>query len=196
MIIDDPERRCAGLVAIGIDRKNQSGGIDGCVLFRENKTAAERVFVVEFVARIEFGAVREDVAINARSNAIEDQIADVVGTKKDGTITIENRSLEIEIARLLLIGQNFVSVIFRLVLIQFRRVECSSSHVVEHWRLPWAVGDLKIIVVVADDEREPARIVDKVREVAEFLELIRVVVNWAAAAGGVFDSYAVVQITG
>src|SRR5437870_5802029 len=51
VVINDPPRRRAGLVAIGVDRKNPRDGIDGGVLFGENETAAERVFIVELVAR-------------------------------------------------------------------------------------------------------------------------------------------------
>ena len=112
MIIDDAPRRGAGLIAIGIHRKNPGDGTYGGVLFSENQTAAERVFVGQFVARIEFCAVRENVAIYPRGHAVENEVAHIIGSKKDRAVTIENRGLEIEIARILLIGKNFVSVIF------------------------------------------------------------------------------------
>src|SRR5438552_17691851 len=90
VIIDDAQRGGAGLVAIGIDRKNKRSRIDGRVLLGENKTAANRMLVVEFVARIEFDAVGKNVAIHPRGNAVKNEVADVVRAKKDRTEAIED----------------------------------------------------------------------------------------------------------
>src|SRR5260370_34791896 len=61
VIIDDAPCGGAGLVAIGMDRENQGGGIDGGVLFGENKTATRSVLVVEFVAGVKSSALVEAV---------------------------------------------------------------------------------------------------------------------------------------
>src|SRR2546430_6252333 len=126
-------------------RKTVRDSLAGGVLLGKNETATERVLVVELVARIEFGSVRENVAIYPRGHAVENEVADIVRPKKDRTVTIEDRRLEVEIARVLLISQNFVGVIFRLVFVELGRVECRSSPIVEHWCLPRIIRDLKII---------------------------------------------------
>ena len=57
VVIDDAQRNRAGLMTVGIDRKNERGSANGGMLFRENETAANRVLVVEFVTRIELDAI-------------------------------------------------------------------------------------------------------------------------------------------
>src|SRR2546430_14592507 len=144
-------------------RKTVRDSLAGGVLLGKNETATERVLVVELVARIEFGAVRENVAIYPRGHAVENEVADIVRPEKDRTVTIEDRRLEVEIAGVLLISQNFVGVILRLVFVELGRIEIRSSHVIEYRRLPRIVRDLKIIVIVSGQEREPAGVVDDVR---------------------------------
>ena len=70
------------------------------------KSAAERVLIVQFVARVELDPIRKNVAIDARSNAVENEIADIIGPKQDRTVKSENRRLHIEIVNLLLISKN------------------------------------------------------------------------------------------
>src|SRR5207249_11341445 len=64
-VIDNAQRNVAGLVAIGIDRENQGGRSDGGMLRGYKESAAKRVLVVKFVARIQRDPIRENVAINA-----------------------------------------------------------------------------------------------------------------------------------
>src|SRR5438094_8319376 len=51
-VIDNAQGNVAGLVAIGIDRENQCGRDDGGMLRVYKESAAERVLIVEFVARV------------------------------------------------------------------------------------------------------------------------------------------------
>ena len=194
VVIDDALRSNAGLIAIGIDRKDKRDRVNGRVLLGKNETGAKRVLVVELVTRIQLGPIREDVAIHSRGDPVKDQIADVVGTKQDRAEAIKYRRLEIKIARLFLISQNLVAVIFRLVLIQLRRIERRSSHVVKRRRLTRIIRNFEIAMVSADEQRHPAGFVDDVREIAEKLVLIGIVVDRAAAARGIFDADAIVQI--
>ena len=78
VIIDDTLRRSAGLITVGVDRKNERGGVDGRVLFSENQTGANCVLVVELVARVQFDAVGKNGSIDARRDAVEDEIANVI----------------------------------------------------------------------------------------------------------------------
>src|SRR5438876_12305782 len=63
-VIDDAQGNVAGLVAVGVDRENQCRRSDGGMLRVYKESAAERVLIVEFVARIQRDSVRENVAIN------------------------------------------------------------------------------------------------------------------------------------
>ena len=64
-VIDNAQGDVARLVAVGIDRKNHGGRSDGGMLRGYKESAAERVLIVEFVARVQRNSIREDVAINA-----------------------------------------------------------------------------------------------------------------------------------
>src|SRR5438094_10299111 len=64
-VIDNAQGNVAGLVAIGVDRENECGRSDGSMLRVYKESAAERVLIVEFVARIQRNTIRENVAINA-----------------------------------------------------------------------------------------------------------------------------------
>src|SRR5207244_13023038 len=73
-----PTRRSSDL------RKHECDRADGGVLLAEKKSAAKRVLVAQLVARIELDPVRDNVAIHARSDAIEDQIADFIRPEQHG----------------------------------------------------------------------------------------------------------------
>src|SRR5436189_5035446 len=45
VVIDDPQRHVAGLIALGIDRENKCCGADISILFGEKKPTANRVLV-------------------------------------------------------------------------------------------------------------------------------------------------------
>src|SRR5205823_2926680 len=64
-VIDDAQRNVAGLVAIRIDGKNQCRRSDGGMLRGYKESAAERVLIAEFVARVQRNSIRENVAIDA-----------------------------------------------------------------------------------------------------------------------------------
>src|SRR5439155_26994359 len=78
-VIDNAQGNVAGLVAIAIDWENQCGRSDGGMLRGYKKSAAERVLIAEFVARVQRDSIRENVAINACGNAVENEIADIIG---------------------------------------------------------------------------------------------------------------------
>ena len=59
-------------------------------MFGENKAGTKCVLVVELVTRIQFEAVGKNVSINPRSDAVEDEIADIVGPKKDCAVAIKD----------------------------------------------------------------------------------------------------------
>src|SRR4029077_10325803 len=128
-------KRGIDLVSIHVHRKDRSDGIDGGVLLGENETAANRVFGVELVTRIELQAVGKNVAVDPGRDPVKNEIADLVRTEKNRAITIEYRRLKIEVCRVLLIRENFLGVVFRLVLVQFGLVKIRPPHVVEHWHL-------------------------------------------------------------
>src|SRR4029077_4965738 len=69
-VIHDAQRDIACLVAIGVDRKDKGSRSDRGVLFREKESAAQCVLIGQLVARVELETIRENVAINARSNAV------------------------------------------------------------------------------------------------------------------------------
>ena len=125
--------------------------------------AAERVLIVEFVARVQRDSIRENVAINARNNAVENKIAGIIWPKQDRTIKGENRRLHIEIVNLLLIGENGICILLDLCLIERSGIEFRSSHVGELRRLPGTIRNLEITVVTAGQQYESAGVVDNVR---------------------------------
>src|SRR5260221_5030463 len=92
-VIDNAQGNVAGLVAIGIDRENQCRRSDGGMLRGYKESAAERVLIVEFVARVQRDSIRENVAINALGNAIENKIAGIIGPKEHRTVEREHRRL-------------------------------------------------------------------------------------------------------
>src|SRR5205823_2868038 len=65
----------------------------------------------------------------------------------------------------------------------------------ERRRLTGIVRNLKIVVIVPGQEGESAGVVDDVRQINEFFELVGVIVDRAAAARWIFDADAVMQIT-
>src|SRR5438477_9361268 len=87
VIIDDAYRRG---VAVGIYPKDRRDSIHGGVLLGENETATDRVLFIQFVTRIKFAAVRENISIHPRRDAGENEVAHIIGSKKDLAVTIEN----------------------------------------------------------------------------------------------------------
>src|SRR5439155_19790864 len=118
----------------------------------EKESAAERVLIGEFVARVQLDAVRENVAINARGDAVENKIAYIIGPKQDRAIAGEDRRLHIEIVDLLLISEDRVCILLDLGLIELGGIECRSSHVGEFGRLSGIVRNLEIVVVTAGEQ--------------------------------------------
>src|SRR5207244_12442300 len=153
-IIDNPQGNVAGLVAIGIDRKNQCGRSDGGMLSVYKESAAERVLIVKFVARVQRDAIRENVAINARGNAVKNKIAGIIGPKQDRTVKGENRRLHIEIVDLLLIGENGVCILLDLGLIERGGIELRSSHIGELRSLHGKIRNLEITVAADCQKHE------------------------------------------
>ncbi len=163
-VIDDALRNIAGLITIGIDWENQCRHSDGGMLFSKKESAAKRVLIGELIARVQREAIRENFAINAGSDAIENKIAGIIGPKQDRTIKGENRCLHVEIVDLLLIGENGVCILLDLGLIELGRVERRSSHVDELWRLPGIIRNFEITVVPAGQQHESAGVIDNVRK--------------------------------
>src|SRR5207249_3683468 len=106
-----------------------------------------------------------------------------------------NRCLKTEIAYVLLISQNRVGRVLRLVLVQLCRIKCRSGPNRVDRCQPGSIGNLEIAVVAADQEGQPTRRIENVRNIAEQLVLIRVIMNWIAAARRIFNANAIVQIT-
>ncbi len=98
VIIDDALRRaCRGFeLPFASTGKTSRHRVDGGVLLGENSAGANGVLVVELVTRIELDAVGKNVAIDPRGDAVENQIADVIRTKKNRAVAIEDGRLEIE----------------------------------------------------------------------------------------------------
>ena len=172
-VIYNAQGNVAGLVAIGVDRENQCGRSDGGMLRVEKKSAAKRVLIVEFVARVERDAIRENVAINARGDAVENEIADIIGPKQDRAIKGENRRLHIEIVDLLLIGENGICILLDLGLIELGGIEFRSSHVGERWRLPGIIRNFEIAVVAAGEQHESAGVVDECKTNTQTFDIDR-----------------------
>src|SRR5216117_3415735 len=57
VVIDDPQRHVAGLIAVGIDRENKRRGADVGILFGEKKPTANRVLVVQLITGVELHTV-------------------------------------------------------------------------------------------------------------------------------------------
>src|SRR5204862_3967891 len=81
-VIDYAQGNVAGLVAIGIDRENQCRRSDGGMLRGYKESAAERMLIVEFVARVQRDSIRENVAINELGNALDNKFANFVVSNK------------------------------------------------------------------------------------------------------------------
>src|SRR4029077_13750055 len=194
-VIDNAQRNIAGLVAIGIDRENQCRRSDGGMLRSYKESAAERVLIVEFVARVQRDSIRENVAIDARGNAVENEIADIIGPKQDRTIKGENRRLDVEIVDLFLIGQNGICILLDLGLIERGGIELRSSHVDELRRKSGGVRNFEITVVAASEQHESAGVVENVRRVPKHSILIGVVVDRVGGARRILDSDAIMQVT-
>src|SRR5207244_5352746 len=60
-VIDNAQGNVAGLVASGVDRENQCGRSDSGMLRGYKESAAERVLIGEFVARVQRDSIRENV---------------------------------------------------------------------------------------------------------------------------------------
>src|SRR5262249_1503748 len=132
---------------------------------------------------------------NARGNAVEDEIAGIIGPKQDRTVQSENRRLHVEIAGLLLIGEDGICILFDLGLIERSGIEFRSSLVDELWRLPGIIRNFEITVVAAGQQHESARVVDNVRRIPKHSVLIRVVVDGVRGGRRIFNADAVMQIT-
>ena len=72
-------------------REHQCRRSDGGMLFSKKETTAERMLIVEFVARVQRDAIRENVAIDARAHPVENKVAGIIGPKQDRTIKGEHR---------------------------------------------------------------------------------------------------------
>src|SRR5207248_2819187 len=53
-------------------------------------TAPERVLIVQLVAHVDLEAVGVDLAVHARGDSVEEEIADFIGAKEDAAITSEH----------------------------------------------------------------------------------------------------------
>src|SRR4030095_15300753 len=184
-----------GLIAIGVDRENQCRRSDGGTLLSKKESAAKCVLIVELVARIQREAIRENVAINARGNAIENKIAHIIGPKQDRTVQSENRRLHIEVVDLLLIGEDCIRILLNLGLIELGRVERRSSHVGELRHLPGIIRNVEITVVAAGEQHDSAGVVENIRRVPKHSVLIGVVVDGVGGARRILDPNSIMQIT-
>src|SRR5882724_274931 len=194
-VIDNAQGNVAGLVAIGIDRENQCRRSDGGMLRGYKESAAERMLIVEFVARVQRDAIRENVAINARGDAIENKIAGIIGPKQDRAIKGKNRRLHVEIVDLLLIGENGICILLDLGLVERSGIEFRSSHVDELWRLAGIIRNFEITVITAGQQYESAGVVDNVRRIPKHSILIGVVVDRISGTRWILDPDAVMQVT-
>src|SRR5205823_6049478 len=109
-------------------------------------------------------------------------------------VTVKDGSLEVEVIHLLLIGQNLVGRIFRLVLVELGGIECRPSINPERRRLTRIIRNLEVAMVPADEKNEPAGVVKNVGRIAEHFVLVGVVMNRVAASSRILDADAVVQV--
>src|SRR5438874_12916849 len=77
--IDNAQGNVAGLVDSGVDRENQCGRSDSGMLRGYKESAAERVLSGECVARVRRDSTRENAASKARSHAVENKVAGIIG---------------------------------------------------------------------------------------------------------------------
>src|SRR5439155_4572087 len=170
------------------------GRIDGSVLFGKNEPGAKCMLVIKLVARIEFDTVGKNGAVNSRGDAVEDEIANIVRAKKDRAVPIEDRRLEIEIARFLLVGQNLVGRIFRLVLVELGGIERRPSINRKRRCLTRIIRNLEVAMIPADEQHQSARLVKDVGRIGEQFVLVGIVMDRVAASSRILDADAVVQV--
>ena len=100
----------------------------------------------------------------------------------------EGRQLQIQPVDRFLQRDHAKGVLFRLVLVECRRIEIADSKCGELWHLPRIVRNLKVAGEVAKDRCKTRLRVKHGRRVAEEVALIRPVVDRVVTVGRILDA--------
>ena len=144
--------------------------------------------VVELVGAVALQAVGEAAAVDVGRYAIENKVADRVRNEMQRAIAGKGRQLQIQPVDRFLQCDHAEGVLFRLVLIERRRIEIADPKCSELWRLPRIVRNLKVASEVAEDRCKTCLRVEHGRRITEEVALIRPVVDRVVAVGRILDA--------
>ena len=132
--------------------------------------------------------------VDIAGDALEDQIAIVVGGKMDVAIAVKSRELHGEVVDGFLVGDDAVVILFDLAFIERRGFGEGDTGQRKLLGEVGRVGDFEFGIRTVEEERQAAGVIDVIGEVGEHPRLVGVVVEDVASGGGAFDAEGVVFV--
>src|SRR5208283_2617859 len=137
------------------------------LLAADGEAGAQRVSVSDPIGAVSLQAVDESSAIDVRGDAIEEEIADLIGDEMQRRITRKIGKLRVDGPGRMRQGYHVVKVALVLNFVELRGVEPADAESFELGWLIGIIGNVEIRDGGSGDEGELRRIVDRVGRIAK-----------------------------
>ena len=181
----------------GVAQDLQQGialGVGGGALALHQEAAAHRVLVEDLPGAVALHAGGEARPLGPRRDAVERQVAELIGLVGQLGIAGEARELEVDILVTLLQRSDGEIALLPLALVENRAVEVRLAVDGEVCRLVGRVGNLEGRARPAGDEGQPRVVVDDAGDLGQPVPLVGVVVDRRERRGRILDAEAVVDV--
>src|SRR5579885_441741 len=196
-VIDDwRKRNIAGLTAAhSAAGKHQFVVVDFRPLAAEVEAGAQGVAIEQPIAGVALQTAGPTAAEDSRRGAVVDQVALVIGIKRQCGVTAEGGELVVKPRpERSLPGQHTVVILLELIFVKvYRRIERHTRQLVD-LRLTGTVGNLEMIDGGPGNQAEALRGAQEIREVPKPLTLVGLVVIGAGTRGRRLHAQLVLQI--
>ena len=159
-----------------------------CLLAADGETGAQRMAVADAIGAVALQAVDEGRAIDVGGDAVEDEVADLIGNEMHGRVAREIGELRVDVASGMRQRHDIVEIMLDLVFVEIGGVEPVRSEGRELRLLTGRIRNLELGDRRSGHETQLCRIVDCVGRIAEKPALSRPIVNRLMATGRVFDA--------
>ena len=193
-VVEDVDRRGAGLVAVGVGREHQCVVAADRTLEAAVDAVAQRVAVAQRHGEVGLQGAGAIAAGDVGGDAVEHQLADPVRRIGEAAVALAHRHLVVGRAQLALQRQHAEAGVLALAFVEVGGVEVDRIEITELRRLVRVVRDLEAVVGDAEQEAQAGVVVDQVADVAEALHLVGVVVDRLFARRGILDAGVVFHV--
>src|SRR6185503_15421987 len=130
-VVDDVDRRGAGLVAVGIGREYPRVVATARMFEAAVDAIAQRVAVAQRCGEIRLQGAGAVVATYGRGDAVEHQVADQVRAEGHAGVTLAQRDLVVGRTQLALQRQHAEAGVLALLLVEVGRIEIGDAEITE-----------------------------------------------------------------